>query len=838
MRNRIHNSTWRRGNFVVLVLIIGLLVLGGLGSLHFYTSSSQLTSAIQKQSDTLTAANSARIHALEEDTSAYLASALYDHLKTNESGSFEAKLKEVLNSYSFTNFLSAHGITSTANTDVKVSAITDKDIGNDTVLRFEPIKEAVIGKGGFKVSGLSAQGSTVTTGVERKESAQVNYMLIPNEDIAWYHADANSTSLPKLDNVTCSDSSILYFGSTPQNTTLLETLPTSATILVRGDSNTQLANVYDYTAMNNTRGSLFDYIMSPADNGTTSRNYTTNGLFWRTPALPNGFQKTKYVLDFTSFRVFKEVSPLQEQTYEVCLSGYGSTVSVVSLPARSENSSLIVELDKVGFPLLRGDNTSVNGETFYNWYLNVNNATNVDAKTESVCVLISVLADALESKVSTVAKRAKVGDILHPAFATELTGKQITDLADSIKNGGGSLRAASGWRNGANGYFNFYYANFALKSAGAEGVKMYTAAETRPILGRKINFDNGVSAHFARFPWLKDDILYLLINGGSLGSRSKSVMVLTSSANTTGHLFLGGDPSTPLWYKCEFSDDIGIITNCGVTVSNAFNAEKKRCLVASPNRLTLAFPQKALDLLGEQSDVNISSNPESMKIGLSGNKYASDWIVDTNPASYNSFVGNIKKNTVANSDNSTFYIPNSQVRNQVTCTAEDLGHAEVSIKTVICFYDASATSPTALASIPVKRGSENLLLSNLNPVYVPFATIPTSDDILDGSQVVVANGYLKDSTALKTRYTSLFAEQVRLNCSIAPNDKIARVYEFSAVYSPLKEDNSELVEMFGAGKGLGTSKNLRFYVGWCSNGAIGSSGSISRIELGSLADKN
>lgn len=835
---KIHYSTWRHGNFVIVVMLVGLMVLGGLGALHFYTSSSQLTSAIQKQSSALNAANAARIHALEEDTSAYLASALYDHIKSNTSGSFESQLKAVLNSYSFTNFLSSHGIQSADSSDVKVSEIKPSDIGSDTVLRFEPVRDAVIGKSGFKVSGLAARGATVTTGVSKQESASVNYLFIPNEDIAWYHGDADSTIPPKLDNVTCSDSSIIYFGSTPDNPTLLDKLPTSSAILVKGNSNTQLANVYDYAAMNNTRGSLFDYILSASDNGTTSKNYMDKGLFWRAPALPQGFTSSKYVLDFVNRRVFKEVSPLQEQTYEVCLSGFGSTVAAISLPARSENSSLITAFDSIGFPLVRSENTASNGETLYNWYLNVNNSTRIDAKAESVCLLVSMLADAADSKLPNGIKRARVDDILHPAISSALGGQKISDIAESIKNGGGGLRAAAGWRNGTNGYFNFYYGNMALKSLDSGTAKLYGATETRPLLDRKIQLDNGVTAHFVRFPWLKDDLLYLLVNGGALGSRTKSVMVLTPSANTTGNIFLGGDPSSALWYQCEFSDDCGVITGCNVTVSGEFNSEKKRCLVASPGRLTVAFPQKALDLLGEQSSVSIGAAPESMKVGISGNKYGSQWMTDANSASYNSFVGNIKANTVENSENTTFYIPNPAVRNQVSCSAEDLGHAEVSLKIVVCFYDAAATSPTALASVPVKRGSENLLLSNLNPVYIPFNTIPSADTILDGSQASVANGYLKDAAALQNKYAEAFAQQVVLNASVSPNDKIARVFEYSALYSPLKEDNSELVQMFGGGKGLGTSNNLRFYVGWCSDGAISASGSISRSELGSLSDKN
>lgn len=846
-----HNRRWRKGNFLVIVLLVGLLVMGGLGALHLYISSASLTSAIKTQDNLVNSANEDRLSSLREEAEKYISTDLYLGLQSNmPHDTLSDGLKDIFNRYSFVNYLNSRGISSNqVNSDnISVSALTLDNIRQGSIATY-PVINSTIADNGVFVSGLSVSGENTTTGTESSRTVNLSYLRLPNSLFSWYHGVGFDTqAAPKLDNVTIAqgNSGVLYFANPPQTSELLADIPNTSSVIIRGNSGQFLSNVYDYSVMDSYQGSLYDYINLSGDGGATSKNYNVDGRFWYYPNMPSDFKINMYTVSFSRAAVYfgrDTDAPVQPQTAP--LSGYGQTVPVLVIPREDANEALISLFDYIGPPLSAMEDAVVDGKVCRRWYLDISGDTVWTARAESIALFLSILSDVynnveLPESVCTLAIR----DVLHPAIQvpndSAISEGNFNYLSGLLRTAAGAITAPAGWRSGGQiGYFNFYLDNLAIQDTADKSYKLYTDSTTVPVLGKLITLSNGTTGHFVRFPWLGKESSFFLVSGASIGISDSIALVLYSPNSDSGAIYLGGSPNTENWWKCTPNSKSALITPLPVYISEDFNSNKKAFLLATGERLHLAYPHKALSTPGDDAQISIKDTPLANSEGLSlAPATDSEWISTVYDLSV--IANNIKTYTVNNS-NSAFYIANSNLRDTIACESINLGHAEVLCEAIICFYDPDAISPAVLSQISYTiNGATSGTIGGLSPspIYIPYGTLPGSTELATHILCSISAGYISSKVSadsMKDYYLNAFISKLRSEISaVGRLDKVARVFKYSRLYSPLKETLEDLVAAYG--DGLGNNSKLKFYLGWCSRNAVPANANILVTELGSLSE--
>ena len=846
-----HNRRWRKGNFLVIVLLVGLLVMGGMGALHLYMSSASLTSAIKTQDNLVNSANEDRLSSLREEAEKYISTDLYLGLQSNMTyETLSEGLKDIFNRYSFVNYLNSRGISSNqVNSDnISVSTLTSANIRQGSIATYPVINNTISDNGVF-VSGLSVSSENLTTGSKDSRTVNLSYLRLPNSLFSWYHGVSSDTqAAPKLDNVTIAQdkSGVLYFANPPQVSELLSGIPNTSSVIIRGDSGQLLSNIYDYSVMDSYQGSLYDYINLSGDGGATSKNYNINGRFWYYPNMPSDFKVNMYTVSFSRASVyFGRDSNASAQPQTAPLSGYGQTVPVLVIPREDANERLISLFDYIGSPLSAMEDAVVDGKVCRRWYLDLSGDNAWSARTESVALFLSILSDVysnveLPESVATLTIR----DVLHPSIQlpsdSDISEGNFNYVSGLLRSASGAITAPAGWRSGGqNGYFNFYLANLPLHSAFDGSYKLYTDSTTAPLLGKLITFSTGATGHFVRFPWLGKETLFFLISGASIGSSGSSALVLYSADGDSGAIYLGGSPNSASWWKCTPNSKSALITPLPVYISEDFNSDRKTFLLATGERLHLAYPHKSLATPGDDAQISINDTPLANSNGLSlAPATDSEWIATVYDLS--DIAANIKAYTV-NDRNSAFYIANSTVRGTIACEAINLGHAEVLCEVIVCFYDPNAISPSVLSQIQYTvNGVSSGTIGGLSPspIYIPYGTLPDSTELAKYISSSISEGYISSKVSaelMKDYYLNAFISMLYTKLpSVGRLDKIARVFKYSRLYSPLKERLEDLVSAYG--DGLGNNSKLKFYLGWCSRNAASANSNILATELGSLSE--
>lgn len=841
-----YGREWRRGNFLVIVMLVGLLVMGGIGALHLFFSSSDLTQAVKSQDNLVNTANEDRLSSLREEAVKYVSADIYkDMLEGKSFAEMSAGLKGVFNRYTFVNYLNTRGISSDQiNSDnVAVSQLTPNNVRNGSIASF-PVIGDILDNNAVLISGLSVGGTNVTSGYESTRNVNLSYVKIPNSIFSWYHCgtDSNGTA-PNLSNVSFSgDTGVLYFAKVPSTPENLDVIPSTFSIIVRGESGRNLRNIYDFSAMNSNDAALYDYINLSGDGGVTSKNYNSGGRFWVYPNLPQDLSKSEYILSFSRYSAYAGTNVNStEQTATIPLFGFGDTTPILSIPKEDANEDLIEFFDMFGAPLLRMEDATVNGTLSVRWRLDLSGDSVWNATTESIALFLALLHDSLSGvTLPDSVITAPITSILHPSISlsetSNLRSSNLQFIADRLNTAGGKLTSPAGWRSGGDsGYFNFYLDNLAFKRQSTPDVQLYPDSTQVPILGKKISFSNGALGHFVRFPWIADNLTYFLIAGNSL---SNSAIILRSV--DSGVIYLGGDPYSKDWWKCTPTAKSALITMLPVCITEEFNTNKVPFLLATGGRLSLSYPQVSRNNPNDTADISIDSTPIRSELPILSMEPTTDFAWVNAIYSLDSLSSNIKANTVGDSS-SPFYIPNTAVRNSVTCEAINLGHAEILCEAIICFYDPDEITPEVLSNLQYKINDTSVgTIGSLSPtpIFIPFGVTPTINDLFPGVTSTISKGYNSARipvSELESHYVTKFTQRLsREIAKVGKLDKIARVYKYSRLYSPLRESPESLITSYG--DGLGNSSYLKFYIGWCSDNAAAGDASILEVELGSLSE--
>ena len=842
----LYGRKWRRGNFLVIVMLVGLLVMGGIGALHLFFSSASLTQAVKSQDNLVNTANEDRLSSLREEAAKYISSDIYrDMLEGKSFSEMSDGLKGFFNRYTFINYLNTRGISSEQidSDNITVSKLTSNNIRNGSIASF-PVIGDILDDNAVLISGLTVGGTNITSGYESTRNVNLSYVRIPNSIFSWYHGGVDNNGIaPNLSNVSfLGDTGVVYFAKVPSIPESLDDIPSTFSVIVRGDSGQNLRNIYDFAAMSSNNAALYDYINLSGDDGATSKNYNADGRFWVYPNLPQDLSKNEYVLSFSRNSAYFSTSEnITEQTKTVPLLGLGDDTPILSIPTEDENKDLIEFFDMLGAPLSRMKDTTVNDKPSARWLLDLSENSTWNAPYESIALFLALLHDTLSGvSLSDSIVTTPITNVLHPSISlsdsSSLCSSNLRFIADRLNAAGGKLTAPAGWRDGGDsGYFNFYLDNMAFNHQSTSGVQLYPESTQVPILGKKITFANGVIGHFVRFPWIADNRTYFFIAGNSLNS---SAVILRAA--DSGAVFLGGDPYSEDWWKCSPTSKSALITALSVSITDEFNTQKVPFLLATGDRFNLLYPQMSRKFSNDTAGISIENTPMSSELPILAMKPTTDlgWV--NTIYSLDSFSSNIKSNTVGDSS-SPFYISNSTVRNSVSCEAINLGHAEILCEAIICFYDPDEISPAVLSNLQYKINDTTVgTIGSLSPtpIFVPFGVSPSINELVSGVTPSISKGYNSTRipvSELESYYVTKFTQQLTSEIEkVGKLDKIARVYKFSRLYSPLKESMESLISAYG--NGLGNSSNLIFYIGWCSDNAASGDASILKIELGSLSE--
>lgn len=900
-------KNYKRGNFLVITLLIGLMVLGGIGASQLLVKQGELTKHITTQSDAASTAAQVLTNVASEEARVAIADNIYTYISDKDSGygdKLTSDIKTNMTTYFYDNFIGRGSIHAekSENSDVKITSI---DSGNDTHLqRFVPgsfifmnsAVNAISKDFTFGVDGISVDATTVTTNAKTSKSAGINYALIPNANLSWYHAiSANSSESdgPDLKNVTFTspeeDDMVVFFPKLPlyANSSIsseqLKPMLRQTSIIMTDFAPQGVSGIYDYRRMSDVHGSVYDYLLyTPKSNtgmssvANASRNYNRTGNFWKIPHLPDNIKLRSFQVNVVRELNFNEdytpdtndggfvwteegsnkanalqlfdVDNQKAVTLRYPMYGRGNDPLItIKKPeqdpdATPDNSPVMdaISPDLKEFfdalsPVLRERNEG--------YILDIDENVNYSARVESVALFLGILYDVSRNAsvggmrpIQQVLRGVRVRDILHPHFVNKLSGKSGSKYLDeTIYNFIEILNT----NDISIPYFPENWDKIHSYMYDNLATSSYGIADvTLYPAGSDLPIfgpyyrDNDLTIGLVRFPWVSKDMCYILVSG--IPEDTALSLYATKPDMEKVGVYVSGKFASTSGNATTAWHEADPAMNSGLITNLPVYLSAK--FNKGGNTTFIASPVQ-LNLIYPQYARKVVNNES--QVSLNANEpIFQNWTAGAGESVCSDVEGYIADYTI-NNDRSPFYVVNDSLRNTMHPSAVNIGHAQVDCDVIVCVYDRSKVTDPENVKCKLSTGEKSM--GEFANVFIPAGT--SGDEIatlIEKNAKVNVSKNFKTAGALteavmKSLYTDAFKSQVKNHFSggaNVSNEYGLEVLRFSKSYSPLKESAKALQEKLK--EPLVKGNNPVFFVGWCDDLAGKSEDTVAPVSLGEV----